>query len=85
MLGRGQSLCFLATEEVRASMLKACTYSSGSDPRYLQEPCEGWQGLTSWHVLMWVVANSRAAMQQGVLEWASKGMHFAGRHVCGLQ
>jgi len=33
-------------------------------------------------VLVWVVDNSMRAMQRGLLEWASKGLHFAGENVC---
>lgn len=97
LLGNGQRLVFLSTQEVTAAIRHACSSSSkhGSEMQHMgahnhqgQQQVESafYEGqtdsLTSWHVLVWVMGNSRRALQQGIVEWAAKGLHYAGGPSC---
>eukprot|EP00983_Pelagomonas_calceolata_P063906 1147904-Pelagomonas_calceolata.AAC.3 len=72
LLGRGQKLQFVGTQEVSEKIQRGVSSSSSSSSNS-NSPSP----LTSHHVLQWVMANTCASMTEGVMEWCKKGMHFA--------
>lgn len=63
-LGRGQSLCFVGPPDVTAKIRLTSGLSASAQ-------------ITSRHILQWVMDSTVAATQQGLLEWAAQGIHFA--------
>lgn len=65
-LGRHQTLHFVSTPDVTSKIqLHACNPAAP---------------VTSLQVLDWVMSNTVQATQQGVMEWANQGLHFATTH-----
>ncbi|KAF5833854.1 hypothetical protein DUNSADRAFT_9691 [Dunaliella salina] len=67
LLGRGQKLQFVGTQEVSEKIQRVV---SSIDNSTRPSP------LTSHHVLQWVMANTCVSMTEGVMEWCKKGLHF---------
>lgn len=87
MLGRGQGLCFVGTKDVSAKIrsvngLEPAGHDGGSSGTKKQRlalatAAAAAAGLTSRHVLQWVMHNTVQATQRGLVEWAGQGLHFA--------